>query len=137
MILRDPWDFAFSAVLMASDQPGIEFKFHTPRKARLSETKHAWLASAVLDGVRYDYDDDEFILVCSKRYRSLDVEIWNYEVSEDHSHRKFKRDSDGILWDHELSKRNAKSEKDDERTEKPSEPMPRSGKPRADARGSR
>ena len=102
MILRNPWHFAFSALLMASDQPSAQFEFHTPRKAQLSETNNRWLVQAVLDGVRYDYDDTEFALICQKGPRTLGIDIWQSNVLDDalegNSHLKPKKDAEGIYW---------------------------------------
>ena len=115
MILRNPWRFPFSELLMASDQPGVQFTFQTPRKAQLSKTENKWLVHAVLDGVRYDYEDDEFGLICQKGQRSLGVDIWQRDCLDDalegNSHLNPTKDDEGIYWYQEQSKSVAKFEK--------------------------
>ena len=102
MYLRNPWDYAFSHLLMASDEPTVQLEFQTPRRVRLSKTKNAWLAEAVLDGVRFDYEDAEFGLICQKLSRSLYVGIFaDYALTdflEGNRHLKPKRDHEGIYW---------------------------------------
>jgi len=66
MILSDPSRFAFSTVLMESEQPFAQFEIRSPRKAQLAAAEIKWLAHSVLSGVSYDYDDSEFGLICEK-----------------------------------------------------------------------
>jgi hypothetical protein len=102
MFLRDPWQFDFSAVLMASDQPSAEFELHTRRKARLSASKIKWLADAVLDGMLYENDESEFGMLCEQRPRSLNVEVCHSSILDDTLAgifgRKPRKDAAGIYW---------------------------------------
>ena len=102
MILRSPWRFAFSGLMMASDQPGVQLTFRTPRNALLSHTEIGWLVRAVVDGMRYDYDDKDFALICQKGRRSLSVDIWQRNVLDDqleaNSQMQPKIDAEGIYW---------------------------------------
>ena len=106
MYVRDPWRFAFSELLMASDQPGVCFEFHTPRNARMTEKVHDWLSGAILDGVRYDKEKDEFGLICQKTSRSLKADIWLGGALDDalegNQSLKPKMDRNGIYWYRQL-----------------------------------
>jgi hypothetical protein len=97
MILRDPWDFSFSNLFSAADWENIAFQVYKPRRKQIKGEEHSWLARAVQDGMREDYDDREFILACTKEPKSLSVRIYNplcVEMKKSH-----KRDKDGIFWD--------------------------------------
>lgn len=95
MVLQNPWDFAFSRLYMACNWDDITFLFRKPDNARISQSEHRWLAHAVLDGMHEDYENDEFILACTKDPRSLTVRIWNPRVFEA---ELAKADADGIVW---------------------------------------
>jgi len=97
MILRDPWDFAFSDLYAAASERNIHFQLFKPRGKQIKGEEHTWLARAILSGMRWDYDDSHFILACRKESKSLSVRILNpLIVSMEKSH---KRDKDGIFWD--------------------------------------
>jgi hypothetical protein len=97
MILRNPWDFAFSDLFMAADEENIAFRLCKPHGQRITDGEHKWLAGAVLDGLRYEYEDDEFILACAKTPKSLTVYIYNPLLVE--MKKSDKRSKDGIFWD--------------------------------------
>lgn len=77
MILRNPWDFAFSDLFEAADEQNIGFRLFKPRGKQIKGEEHSWLAGAVLSGLRWNYDDSEFILACRKESKSLIVHIYN------------------------------------------------------------
>jgi hypothetical protein len=97
MILRDPWDFAFSDLFKASDYDNVSFQLCKPHYKPIADQEHRWLARAILDGMRYDFDDEDFILVCTKKPRSMEVHIYNPGCIE--MRKNDKRDEDGIFWD--------------------------------------
>ncbi len=97
MILRNPWDFAFSDVFMASDSNDVTFELRKPRGRAIKDLEYKWLAAAVLSGLRYDYEDGEFILACTKEPNALIVRIWN-PLTVDASEKCYKPGKDGICW---------------------------------------
>jgi hypothetical protein len=97
MILRDPWDFSFSSLFAAGNEMNIGFELWKPQGQQIKAEEHEWLARAVLDGLRYDYEDDEFILACEKTPNSLDVQIYNPSLVEMDDKRD-KLGKDGIYW---------------------------------------
>jgi hypothetical protein len=97
MIIRDPWDFSFSNLFSVADEADICFRLFKHRRKQIKGEEYTWLARAVQDGMREDYDDREFILACTKEPTSLIVRIYNpmcVEMKKSH-----KRDKDGIFWD--------------------------------------
>lgn len=98
MLLQNPWNFAFSHLYISGDDPSVQFSLHTSRNAPISRAKQNWLARAVMDGIRWDCDDSEFALVCTRHQRSLGVNIWHPDMLEHNSGGQYKKDADGILW---------------------------------------
>jgi hypothetical protein len=97
LIIRDPWDFAFSDLFAACGEQDIAFRVFKHRGNKMRVQEHNWVARAVLSGMRWDYDDSEFILACTKEPKSLMVRIDNpmcVEMKKSH-----KRDKDGIFWE--------------------------------------
>jgi len=94
--LRDPWRVAFSRFHMGSGFEDIMFFVRRHGRARFGEKEQVDFAQAVLDGMRYDFDDDEFVLLCRRWGKELVVNICHPLTSfEDDFARP---DADGIYW---------------------------------------
>lgn len=95
MALRNPWDFAFSEVFMASDPNDVTFELRTSKGERLSLSEHRWLAAAVLDGMKYDFDDEDFLVIAKRKSRSLIIQLCNPDSLEPGEYVPSK---DGVVW---------------------------------------
>lgn len=106
LVLRDPWDFAFSWLYSASDNPLVRFELHTLRNVSLTKARQDWLAQAVLDGMRHDWPDREFGIICRRGIRSLGVSICGPvfvdSILDETAPFKAKKDADGIWWTKKL-----------------------------------
>lgn len=102
MILRDPADFTFAGILTAADELSAQFELYPTLQAAFPPAAVRRLARLILEEMRQEWDDTEFVLICREARRSLDVDIWHnhsrkiaLELNRDLKPRK---DADGIYW---------------------------------------
>lgn len=95
--MKDPRQFAFSHFYMASDMEDITFVVRRRGRARFGKEEQVDFARAVVDGMRHDYDDRDFLVVCTRQAKSLVVRILNpLALSADDP--DYKPDRDGVCW---------------------------------------
>lgn len=102
MNLRAPGNFAYEALLAASDQACAQLELRPAGRAAFPPAAIRRLARVILVGMRCEWDDTEFGLICKEGPRSLAVDIWHGYAMNDalelNRDMKPRKDADGIYW---------------------------------------